>query len=319
MSKRINSKTLLGIPLFISFFLLLFSVLGLNSYCKINTSRCINIGPISVPNDTPSQYLGSFIGAYLTFTAFYWLEVVKKKTEAKPKIKISFNKEDESELIVCSEPHYIFVPTKQEHIEFGKAYYLRVKVTNEGDKIASGCSGYLKTVHIIKNSSSEKLKKFDSSVRLLWPYEQKVDYRSNTTEQIPSGASEYLDILVSYDSALKPETLDASYKQENIQLLKLKTQPQPLKYANLLKIDRNSDIKYELTIEVYANECEPSRICLTLEHKRGLNMIRVYSSESRNNSPLDFPLCESLPSTELSKILQGIPKDITLYMLYDLL
>lgn len=322
MSKNINSKPLLwiGIPLFISFVLLLFLVLSFNSYCRNNINKCVNIGPVSVPNDTPSQYLGSFIGAYLTFTTFYLLEAIKKRTEPKPKLKISFNKEDESELIVISEPHYIFVPTKQEHIKFGEAHYLRVKVTNEGDKIASGCSGYLKTINIINNSSSEKLKNFDGPMRLLWPYEQKVDYRSNTTERLPSRASEYLDILVSYDNALKPEALDKYRNQEGVQFLKLKTQPQPLKSASLLKIDRNSDIKYELIIEVYADGCDPSSICLTLEHRRGLNMIRVYSSESRSNSPLDFPLCESLPSADSSKILQDIiPKDITPLMLYDLL
>jgi hypothetical protein len=321
MSKNTNSKPLLwiGIPLFISFALLLFLVFSFNSYCRNNINKCVNIGSISVPNDTPSQYLGSFIGAYLTFTTFYLLEVIKKRTEPKPKLEISFNKEDENELIVRSEPHYIFVPTTQQHIKFGNAYYLRVKVTNVGDKIASGCSGYLKTINIINNGSSQKPKGFDGSMRLLWPYERKVDYRSNDTEQIPSGASEYLDILVSYDNALKPETLDPSYKQENVQLLKLKTQPQPLKSADLLRIDRNSATKYELTIEVYADGCDPSSICLTLEHGKSVNVIRVSSSKSPNNSQLDFPLCESLSSTDLSKVLGDIPKGITLHMLYDLL
>jgi hypothetical protein len=97
---------------------------------------------------------------------------------------------------------------------------------------------------IIDDGSSQKTPNFDGSMRLLWSYEQKVDYRSRSAEQIPSGASEYLDILVSCDNSLKPKILDAFCKQENVSLLKLKTQPQPLKSADLLKIDRDSAIEY---------------------------------------------------------------------------
>lgn len=313
MSKNINSKALLGIPLFISFILLLFSVFSLNSYCIKNTNTCVNIGLISLPDSFPSQYLGSFIGVWLTFTSIYLWEVIKKKTEPKPKLEVSFRKEDEEELIVRSEPHYIFDPKTQQHIKFGKAYYLRVKVKNIGDNLASGCSGYLKNIN---DGSSRKPKSFDGPMRLLWPYEQKVDYRSNSTEKIPAGASEYLDILVSYDNALKPEGLDQLCKQENVWLLKLKTQPQPPKFADLLKIDRDSAIEYKLTIEVYADGCDPASICLTLKHGTGANVISVYSDKSpNNNSPLEFPLCNSLPSTNLPTL----PKDIKLHMLYDLL
>ncbi len=270
-----------------------------------------------MPNDAPSRYLGSFIGAYLTFTTFYLLEVIKKKIEPKPKLEISFNKEDKKELIVRSKPHYIFVPTTQKNIKFGKANYLRVKVTNIGDKLAHGCRGYLKTIKVKESDSSPKKRiNSEGSMRLLWAYEQKGDYRSTSTEQIPSGASEYLDILVSYDNALKPEHLDESDKSnQDVWFLKLKTQPQPLKYADFLKVSKNSDIEYELTIEVYADECDPSSICLTLKHDRYTKKIFISSNKSPENSRIKFPLCKSLPSTDIPKI----PEDITFQTLYDLL
>jgi hypothetical protein len=314
MSTKKISKSLFftGTPLFISFLLLLFLIPSFNSYCSKNRGKCFNIGFISVPNDTPTQYFSSFIGAFFTFTTIYLLEVIKKAADPKPKLEVSFNKEDENELVVRSEPHFIFVPRTQQHIKFGKAYYLRVKVTNTGDKLASGCSGYLK---VINDGSSQKPKNFDGSTRLLWPYERKVDYRSNSPEQIPSGASEYLDILVSYDNSLKPEILDASCKQENIYLLKLKTQPQPLKSADLLKIDRDLAIEYRLTIEVYADDCDPSSICLTLKHGKGSNMILVYSSKNPNGPPIEFPLCQSLLPADIPKI----SGDLSFEELYGLL
>lgn len=221
MRVKSNPKILLAIPLFISFILFLFSVASLGPYCK-ETDKCVNVGPIPVPNDAPSQYLGSFIGVCLTFTSFYLLEVIKKSSEPKPKLDISFNEEDENELIVRSEPHYIFVPRTQQYIKFGTAHYLRIKVKNSGNKIASGCSGYLTKI-ARGDAPSCNIEGFDGSMRLLWPYERKEDYRSNNTERIPAKASEYLDILVSYDNALKPEILDTSCRQENVWLLKLKT------------------------------------------------------------------------------------------------
>ena len=278
-----------------------------------------------MPNVAPSQYLGSFIGAYLTFTTFYLLEVIKKKTEPKPKLEISFNKEDKNELIVCSDPHYIFVPTTQKNIKFGKANYLRVKVTNIGDKLAHGCRGYLKTIKKKESDSSppEKLGKSEGSMRLLWAYEQKGDYRSTSTEQIPSGASEYLDILVSYDNALKPEHLDESDKSnQDVWFLKLKTQPQPLKYADFLKVRKDSNIEYELTIEVYADECDPSSICLTLKHDINTEKIFISSNKSSENSRIEFPLCDfSEPDIENIKenIRKNLGEDITFQTLYDLL
>ncbi len=283
-----------------------------------------------MPNVAPSQYLGSFIGAYLTFTTFYLLEVIKKKTEPKPKLEISFNKEDKNELIVCSDPHYIFVPTTQKNIKFGKANYLRVKVTNIGDKLAHGCRGYLKTIKKKESDSSppEKLGKSEGSMRLLWAYEQKGDYRSTSTEQIPSGASEYLDILVSYDNALKPENLEYLNKSDKsnkeVWFLKLKTQPQPLKYADFLKVRKDSNIEYELTIEVYADECDPSSICLTLKHYRDKKKIFISSNKSPENSRIKFPLCyPPLSKTDIENIKENIRKnlgeDITFQTLYDLL
>lgn len=312
MSKNKNSKHLLfiGTPLFISFLLLLFLIPSFNSYCSKNSEKCLNIGFISVPNDTPTQYLASFIGAFLTFTTFYLLEVIKKETEPKPKLEVNFDKKDEEELIVCSSPHLIFVPRIQDNVELGDANYLRVKVTNIGDKIASGCSGYLRTIRRKeKDGSFQKINKYDSPMRLLWPYERKEDYRSTSVEQIPSGASEYLDILVSYDNSLKFGNLT---KEKESWFLKLKTQPQPPKYVDLLKIDLNSDIEYELTIEVYADGCDFSSICLILEHKSGKKMIEVRSTKNSDSS-MYFTLCD--PAIPLLKI----PEGFTGKELYDLL
>ncbi len=269
------------------------------------------MGVISVPNDTPTQYLASFIGAFLTFTTFYSLEVIKEGTKPKPKLEVSFNENDKEELIVRSAPHMIFVPREQNNnVEVGEAYYLRVKVTNIGNKIASGCSGYLKTIkRKEKDGSFQKLEKYDSPMRLLWPYERKEDYRSNSVEQIPSGASEYLDILVSYDNSLKFGNLT---KEKESWFLKLKTQPQPRKHVDLLRIDRRSEIQYELTIEVYADGCDSSSVCLILKHERGANTIDVHSKKSPS-TPMCLNLCD-LQVTP-SKNLEGYKVE----ELYDLL
>jgi hypothetical protein len=300
MSKNKNSKHLLfiGIPLFISFLLLLFLIPSFNSYCSKNSEKCFNIGFISVPNDTPTQYLASFIGAFLTFTTIYLLEVIKEGSEPKSELEVSFNIDDKEELIVRSNPHLIFVPRKQENVELGEATYLRVKVTNKGNKIASGCSGYLKTIRRKeKDGSFTKLEKYDSPMRLLWPYERKEDYRSTSVEQIPSGASEYLDILVSYDNSLKCGNLT---KEKESWFLKLKTQPQPGKHVDLLRIDRNSDIEYELTIEVYADGCTFSSVLLILEHKKNTTTVFVYDFAKGPDNSMYFNLCDSsTPSKNL--------------------
>lgn len=312
MNRNIYRRNIVLLSLtLLSFLLLLISGFSLKSHCNKNTSECINIGNIPVPAD--SKYLASFVGAYLTFYTVYLLEAIKKNSEPKPRLEVSFRQEESNELVIRSDPHYIFSPDKKEDIEFGKAYYLRVKITNRGDKIAHGCRGYLKSIRIRKQGGSqfEPLPGSEGCIRLLWAYEQKGDYRSTNVEQIPSGASEYLDVLLSYDHALRPGHLD---KDKNKWFLKLKTQPQPLKYCGLLEIDRSSDVEYELTIEVYADGCEPANLALILHHSQGSDVIMVDSKAKDNTArgPV-LQLCNS------SDPPLQIPTGFTAKELYDLL
>jgi hypothetical protein len=309
MNSNIYRKNIVLLFLtFLSFLLLLFSGFSLKSHCDTKGDECTNIGTVPVPAD--SKYLASFIGAYLTFYTVYLLEAVKRNSEPKPRLEVSFKQEESSELVIRSDPHYIFSPEKKENIEFGKAYYLRVKITNRGDKIAHGCRGYLKSIRIKKQGGTqfEPLPGSEGCIRLLWAYEQKGDYRSTNVEQIPSGASEYLDVLLSYDHALRPRHLD---QDKNKWFLKLKTQPQPLKYCGLLEIDRSSDIEYELTIEVYTDGCEPVNLSLVLHHPKDSDAIMVYGNNT--NRGLALQLCNSSdPSLP-------IPTGYTAKELYDLL
>lgn len=234
--------------------------------------------------------------------------------EPKPKLEVSFNEEEKNELIITSQPHYIFSPRTQENIKFGEAYYLRVKVTNKGNEIAKQCRGYLKNIRKREDQRGEftKLEKCEGSMRLLWAYERKENYRSTNFEQIPSGASEYLDVLVSYHPALKPKHLD---RDKNTWFLKLKTQPQPLKYSEILEIKFDSQVEYELTIEVYADRCDPAKISLYLTHHQKSDTICVSSKHNAKNlESIYIPLCKSDSDSP-----PKIPDNYTAKELYDLL
>jgi hypothetical protein len=286
---------------------------GLNDYCEDKDKKCISFKPlpISIPTDATASLLGASSGAIFTFLAFYLLEKVKESAAPKARLKISFSPDEKEELVVNSNPHYIFNPETRRHIEFGRAHYLRIKVTNEGDKIADGCRGYLKDLQ--KTSSNSKtfnrLAGSEGSMRLLWSYEKRGDYRSGAAEQIPSGASDYLDILVSYDDALKPSRLG---NDKDTWFLKLKTQLQPLKYAKFIEINSYSDVAYKLNVEVCANECTPVSISLVLMYSAGTSVIEVYP-ENSSGRRIIFNLC---PSSTPSP---SIPVGITADDLYDLL
>jgi hypothetical protein len=74
-------------------------------------------------------------------------------------------------------------------------------------------------------------------------------------------------------------------------------------------------LNIKLTIEVYADECDPSSICLTLKHEKSANNVLIYSSKNPNQKAIVFPLCESLLPTAIP-ITSGDP---SFEELYDLL
>ena len=76
--------------------------------------------------------------------------------------------------------------------------------------------------------------------------------------------------------------------------MKLKTQPQPLKYTELREIKGNEYIKYELKIEVYADRCDPAKISLYLEHIKDSDSILVSSKhKGKDSDSIYLPLCHS--------------------------
>jgi hypothetical protein len=291
---------------------------ALNEHCIANKNKCIEITPfsISIPTDATASLLGASSGAIFTFLTLYLLEKVKRSTEPKPELEITFKESEEKEVVVDSVPHDIFVPGVDAgsgvNVRFGNAHYLRVKVTNKGKKIANGCKGYLTNIELEdSNGKFQRVEGSEGSMRLLWAYEQKGSYRSSAVEQIPAGASDYLDVLVSYDHDLKPN--DGSPNNKNEWFLKLKIQPQPLKYAKFIKIDDSRDFKYRFTIEIYGDECDPTREKLIVHKKKAKS---VLCSLEGDKSIIEFKLCASsglLPSSP------PLPLGVTIERLYDLL
>jgi hypothetical protein len=283
-----------------------------------NKVKCIDVRPfpVSIPPEATSSLLGSYFGAIFTFLTLYLLEKVKRSTEPKPELEITFKESEEKELVVDSVPHDIFVPGVDvgsgTNVRFGNAHYLRVKVTNKGKKIAKGCKGYLTNIELEDgNGKFSRVDGSEGSMRLLWAYEQKGSYRSSAAEQIPAGASDYLDVFVSYDHDLKPN--DGSPNNKNEWFLKLKIQPQPLKYAKFIKMDDSRDFKYRFTIEVYGDGCDPVREKIIVHRKKTKS---VLCSLEGDKSIIEFKLCTSSGRSVSSP---PLPPGVTIERLYDLL
>lgn len=287
------------IPVLFAFCLFLFLILSFRSYCSkpANNNNCLRLSAIAVPNDAPSQYMGSFMGAVLTFTAFYLLELLKDEMKPRARLSLGFSLNDLNELIVCSEPHNVRRPKQQDHIAIRTATYLRVKVTNIGDKMASGCTGVLKSILVKKGQEEFTVPpNWDGPMNLLWPYERHQDHRSASTAFIPAGASDFLDILVSYDNFLKPYDLIPS-NIDGDWFLKLKTQPQASKHRKLLSIKKGETVSYFITVEVYADGSKPALLTLELRYP-GTNEILVYPQNASRNDYEDKQFKISLHSPD---------------------
>ncbi len=255
------------------------------------------------------------MGAVLTFTAFYLLELLKDEMKPRAKLNLGFSKDDRRELIVRCEPHPVLRPNQQDHITIRTATYLRVKVTNVGDIMASGCRGVIKSILVKEEGrESEVSPNWDGPMTLLWPYERKQDYRSATTAFIPAGASDYLDILVSYDNFLKPYDVIPS-NLDGDWFLKLKTQPQPKKHRKLISIRKATSVSYYITVEVYADGSSPASLTLVLRHAAG-NEIIVYPKDASREQyedrgfkiSLHSPDPEDNSSSSVLRVLQSLPQ-----------
>jgi hypothetical protein len=291
---KLNNFLYISASLFVVIFgfsIILFSILASKSYCenKKNT-ECIHVGTLSIPNNSLPNLIGSFTGAFFTFCTLYFLEETKRRAQPKPKIEVSFEpdttaSEDKfGELVVKCEPHYIYLEDKKKNLAIGNACYLRVKVTNRGNIVGRNCRAYLKKIEKMSPDGNYKtLQGYEDSMPLLWAYERKEDYFVvGLGRDLASQASDYADILVSYESYFSTNLLENGSPGLDKWFLKLKTKRQVPKYAKLFNIDFSAQCGFRLTIEVYADECSPSKIKIVLTHDENKDFVQVYDDEKKD-------------------------------------
>jgi hypothetical protein len=269
-------------------FIILISLVASQSYCSNNKKECTDLKILSVPNNILPNLVGSFAGAVFTFCAYYFLEETKRRSLPKPRIELSFEPDkdlsrDEQfrELVVKCEPHSIYLKDENKNLEVGNACYLRVKVTNYGNIVGRNCRAYLKRIEEkVEGSNWRTLKGYEDSMPLLWAYESKEDYFVvSSGKDLASLASDYVDVLVLYESFIALKYLDNRHKELTKWFLKLKTKKQVPKHAKLLDISLSARSEFKLTVEVYADECLPSQVEIVLYHDKDQKTIQVYNIE----------------------------------------
>jgi hypothetical protein len=317
-----NWSSLLAVSVFAitGISILFISLSASNSYCTKtkNNDECIDLKFVQIPNNILPSLIGSFTGALFTFCAFYLLEEDKRRAQPKPKIKVDFEPDKEvsgvnekfRELVVRCEPHYIYLEDKKQTSKMGNACFLRVKVTNQGNIVGRNCRAYLTKIEERGPGAKWKpLKGYEDSMPLLWAFERKEDYFIvGSGIAIPSQASSYADVLVSYEECIIPNfdiNRDATVSVDpNLQkrwFLKLKTKTQPAKHSNLFGIDIKVQSEFRLTVEVYADECEPSKIKIILSHHADKEFIYVYDekNEEHEEYKAELPLYSSIDKNQL--------------------
>jgi hypothetical protein len=281
-----------GIATFFSL-LIITSILS-RSYCS-EKRDCLTIAPlkIEIPTGVWGSIAGAFSGAIFTYGVFNLLEIQKAKREPKPHLRPSFDSCDEDCLVVDSHPHPIFLPSRDsQHAAkqfVGSASYLRVKVTNTGPVVCENVRAYITELLVfdVSNKSYRRVARFKEPMALLWAFEKKYDlYDDGKGLDLPSQASRYADILVSYERVFTPSNPRASSNDVSINsspaddlidvwFLKLKTVVQPTRHERMLEIPFGSDIEYKINVSVYGDKAVPQSISITLCHKSGMSQISV--------------------------------------------
>lgn len=221
------------------------------------------------------------------------MEIQKSKREPRPELLPSFDYQDKDCLVIDSDPHPVFLPStgsQQAARQFvGAASYLRVKITNKGPVVCENARAYLTDLLVFDNRTKafKKVERFKEPMALLWAFEKKYDlYDDGKGLDLPSKASRYTDILVSYERVFTPEnpqrssTNPASDSSSGLNqaegwFLKLKTVIQPASHERMLEIPISHDIEYKINISIYGDRASPQSISLTLFHERGKNNITV--------------------------------------------
>jgi hypothetical protein len=300
-------------------------------YCLANPLQCVGKGiNYEIPSNVFSSILGSITGASFSFVAFIIIDLIRNYREDKNQ-KISQDREDASEaqrreieknrenrfkpniksyfmdsdnidaqkqFIDEYSNHKIQTKTKKSY-DIGKTFWARIKIVNEGNIVANQCRAYLTKVSkadVLFSSNKNiinwnNISEFSNSMPLLWAYEKQSDYFIvGSGINLPSNASYFADIIVIYNPALNIlENNECIY-------LKIKTKPHPPQHFHICKIDRKANISYKFDIEVYANECDTSKLSFVVEHQRQSSELLFYCLDESgqkqvnvNQKSIDLP------------------------------
>jgi hypothetical protein len=279
------------------------------SYCLKNKD-CLAIVPsaIEIPTGVWGSIAGAFSGAVFTYGIFNLLEIQKSKREPRPELLPSFDYQDKDCLVIDSDPHPVFLPStgsQQAARQFvGSASYLRVKITNIGPVVCENARAYLTSLSSYDPISKqyEKVSSFKEPMALLWAFEKKYDlYDDGKGLDLPSQASRYADILVSYERIFTPENPRKSSNDTSIDshsgsnqtegwFLKLKTVIQPTSHERMLEIPAGHNVDYKVEIIVYGDKATPRSISLFLRHTRGQSSILVRRDSGDSSVEADISL-----------------------------
>lgn len=286
--------------------------------CKKEDADCIklispgkDVPALAVPSGVFGSIIGAFSGALFTFGAFNMLEVKKLIREPRPQLTADFKPEegqsgtepDYTCLIVDSCPHYAeaTLPSGDKiEIDVGTASYLRIKVVNNGSIVCRNVRAYLTRIDVRTENGWSRLGSFKEPMALLWAYEGRQDYFiPGHGIDLPSKATSFADVLVSYDNSLNPRDRffdntenqarrDANQEaaSQNVWFLKLKTKRQPTNHRHILEVIRSNNVAWKLTVEVYGDQSEPSKVELFVAHTENDPFLEVYTDTMREKKRL---------------------------------
>jgi hypothetical protein len=267
------------------------------TYCSSNPTKCVGIEQpeFRLPDNVFASLVGSIMGASASFIGFYLLEKIKKTQLPKPDISVSFLSIDQS--ITDSEDieyelgqfintpfedYCVYLPEEGEGYNIGRPYWVRVKVTNNGNLVAKQCRAYLVKISRFEGVFSDnpnkvkwnKINKLSNSLPLFWAYERLADYFIiGSGVNFPSKSSYFADVFVLHNPTLNLNNITNGSKNW---FIKLKTKPNPEHHWNMCEIDKSKDVSYKFDIEVYADECSTSRVSIVLQHRKSQDEVCFY-------------------------------------------
>ena len=270
-----------------------------------------DVPSFAVPSGVFGSIIGAFSGALFTFGAFNLLEVKKLIREPRPQLTAGFEPEESQSgpnpdytcLIVNSCPHYVeaSLPSGEKtEIDVGTASYLRIKVVNNGSIVCKNVRAYLTRIDVKTENGWSRLGSYKEPMALLWAYEGRQDYFiPGHGIDLPSKATSFADVLVSYDNFFNPRDRffdnvdnpagrDANQEaaSQNVWFLKLKTKRQPTNHRYILEVIKSSNVAWKLTVEVYGDQSEPSKVELFVTHTENDQFLEVYTDTMREKKRL---------------------------------